>query len=1012
MSTFLVIVLSMLILATLAAAAWAGYVWWKRYVLYTRERFAFASLSLFGGLTSFVIISLLSQMTPWDALLNLIAQLAGTSYTPPLWRTTDVIFSFLLVLFFGWAVIEIFKNWDGKKSEVQRQREQAQQPTTFSVLVVESGLQVRQWLHPNEPILKEYSGEKESQPTMLQGAKADLAWHRQARELWQLHRRSHVFDVDEDWHEDHRCWIGKHKKTGDTVILACWQEMPQEQQLKQLLDYVARVQPSTQSSKPEIIIALKQGEDDKQESFQEHHIYYVSEAALLDKLIDFSDYFQDIRYQVEQKHLLESPLTIQQTYTPSYYKLQKDGEVQKEKVESFIIDKWLAEPSLRQVALLGEYGQGKSTTSLMLSYHLIQRRESGEKVKIPILLELRGKSPRTLTPKELLATWAIQYEISSNALEQLLMAGRLLLIFEGFDEVDLSGDSESRLNHFRTLWKLAYPQAKILITGRPNFFLDDTELKAALGIQEHSSEHPYCQAVYLAPFNNAQIAESLRATEKSTRDEIVNLAEQDNKFSEMVARPSLLYIVSTLWHQKNQENLDSQSLSSLARQGHLNSAVVMDLFIQHSYRRQGAKAEKLEQQDFMALNNAERAYFMEGIAVYMTVNELPNQISTSQLYEVVRTLFKAIPDIVSKSVNVTANETRQPLKQRFQKIPEEDAIEHIQTDVRTCGLLVTDLSKENAFKFGHKSFLEFLTAKVFAQWLVKQELPEDKKLVTESLVNTLKLRKQHVFRQKESRYFMVELLSAHIQKQKSVDEVQMAKGLFNAIFETDTLRQKVIAFSSKAILPFTGWLVQHFEKKLIKTLYLFVFIFVGVGVFTFTHEVVIAFGLAFLIGHIVIEVNISKSALAETTGKSTFLKVTDTLLAFAEITNKNAFKNAFAVSGTLLAFIIAFVSAGRFVKELGFTYLFALSMAMLILVLGFILGFLFGLQSHFLLKKGRQTPDSLWMNFELWYYACSRILKLERNTIVKIIGKNAMVLFEESESSGSSSYVVNENNSS
>lgn len=189
MSTFLVIVLSISILATLAAAAWAGYVWWKRYVLYTRERFAFAISKMLFWLTFFVIASLLNQMTPWDALLNLIVQLAGVSYTPPLLRNIDIFYSFLLLVFFGLAVIKIFKNWDGKKTEVQRQREQAQQPTTFSVLVVESGLQVRQWLHPDKPILKEYSGEKESQPSMLQGAQADLAWHRQARELWQLHRR-------------------------------------------------------------------------------------------------------------------------------------------------------------------------------------------------------------------------------------------------------------------------------------------------------------------------------------------------------------------------------------------------------------------------------------------------------------------------------------------------------------------------------------------------------------------------------------------------------------------------------------------------------------------------------------------------------------------------------------------------------------------------------------------------------------------------------------------------------
>ena len=60
-----------------------------------------------------------------------------------------------------------------------------------------------------------------------------------------------------------------------------------------------------------------------------------------------------------------------------------------------------------EIALLGEYGQGKSTVSLMLSYHLMQQIQAGSRsARIPILLELRGKSPRTLREDELLSTWA------------------------------------------------------------------------------------------------------------------------------------------------------------------------------------------------------------------------------------------------------------------------------------------------------------------------------------------------------------------------------------------------------------------------------------------------------------------------------------------------------------------------------------------------------------------------------------------------------------------------------
>ena len=128
---------------------------------------------------------------------------------------------------------------------------------------------------------------------------------------------------------------------------------------------------------------------------------------------------------------------------------------------------WLEEESYRHIALLGDYGQGKSTLSLYFSLKLFEYFDNGEASRIPILIELRGKSPRSLSPSELLATWAYKYRIDVGALTYLLIAGRLLLIFEGFDEMDLTGDTDARLEHFRTLWKFTYPSSKILITGRP-----------------------------------------------------------------------------------------------------------------------------------------------------------------------------------------------------------------------------------------------------------------------------------------------------------------------------------------------------------------------------------------------------------------------------------------------------------------------------------------------------------------------------------------------------------------
>jgi len=91
-------------------------------------------------------------------------------------------------------------------------------------------------------------------------------------------------------------------------------------------------------------------------------------------------------------------------------------------------------------------------------------------------MELRGKSPANLEPQELLGAWAQQYQLQASALMKLLIAGKLIIIFEGFDEMANISNAEARIAHFRSLWMFAFPKSKIIFTGRRNLFFEDKEL--------------------------------------------------------------------------------------------------------------------------------------------------------------------------------------------------------------------------------------------------------------------------------------------------------------------------------------------------------------------------------------------------------------------------------------------------------------------------------------------------------------------------------------------------------
>jgi len=327
----------------------------------------------------------------------------------------------------------------------------------------------------------------------------------------------------------------------------------------------------------------------------------------------------------------------------------------------------------------------------MLCYRLIERLDRHPDVRGPILIELRGKNLRSLTPEEFLATRTHHYGIEIQTLLHLHRAGRLLLVFEGFDEIDQRGDTETRISHFRSLWGLNYPEAGLIVTGHPNFFLDSTEFRHTLDDKEQT------RTLYLEPFDLDQIAHSLRALDPATREEILELARRDGKFLEVVVRPSLLHIVSVLWRKEN-----------LSRHTSISSALVIERFIDHSLKRQRVKQDE---RPFMVLNSAERHYFMASIAAHMAAKDLPNQIDGRQLQEAVDRLVTGIPDAVSgvwvrwrtkipvrcATRNVSPGRPSGP-KSCTPSIP----------NIRSYGLLVTDPSKDGAFKFAHKSHTEFL----------------------------------------------------------------------------------------------------------------------------------------------------------------------------------------------------------------------------------------------------------------------------------------------------------------
>lgn len=744
------------------------------YLLYrkkhTRERFAFFAVLTLASLAVPIITSILSNTSVLGLIIHSINHFFDLKLLATEPSFSDQALAILIFSIFAYFLSNLHRNWN---SEVVSERHYKNTlKGVNSSLINDFFIQLRDFIK-NEGLITPYDGTKfQPQNEILSGYKNKVQpWYENVAEIFTLLSNQYKINIEQDWYREESCLIATYGKERERIHIYCLEKEPTEEQI---VDFVRAVRNSNVKVK-RIIIAVEQQEAEKKQISKEAidiEIRYKNE--LLKSLVDFNSYKKYIIDSFSKEHIsVSSILSLAEIYVPSSG-FHENNNVKINNVERFLIN-WADEKSNKQIALLGNYGQGKSVLALKLAYELIISKSE----RIPILIVLRGKSPRNLNPLEIIATWASNFRIDPQAILKLHYEGKLLMIFEGFDEMDLIGDAEMRMNHFRSLWDFAKIQnSKILITGRPNFFLDDKELREALGIfKPISISSPHSEAIYLNNFDQFQIEKALRNAPPDTRKGILTLIDinrRDEKFYELVSRPSTLFLVSSIWSESD----------FIERKEKINSAIVIREFILENYERQGKK------RNVTPLTEIERQYFMMGIAVgMMRINGYSNQIDKDKLSILTLALLDNFPSEISSTKSAFEME-RKPLKERLVG-NDEIMRDSILTDVRSSGILVKDLSRSNYFKFAHKSFLEFLVSDYFVAALANEKTTEKKfaKAISKSAnKNFVSVRKS-----KEVESFISELIPDEILK-NGFDKNDFPKLVFQLLFNVKIIPSWLLTF--------------------------------------------------------------------------------------------------------------------------------------------------------------------------------------------------------------------------
>lgn len=755
---------ALLLILLMTLLGWLYLLWYRR--KFTRERFAFFLLTNY---TSIVVLFFNYVLAP-DYLATainyvLVEILHGKELQLERPDFVVIIAVSIIIISYFKTTFNIFRNWNGGKSveEIENTYGNRNASLFINSLHFISN-------HKSRELGIEENKDIEGTVSYEQMEVENLVWHIQAAELLRLKDTQYKIDIDKDWYSQENCYITNYGSNGQIVAILCSNKIVSDAKILSFLKFVKG--QTKERDNIRYILAIQDNIGHQERHIDGYTIEIITENYLYETIIDFEDYKRDIVHRFAENEIYQGyGLTINDIYVEPQCTVYDVVQRKRECVDSIenYIAEWMNDNSQhKQLALLGEYGQGKSVLSLRLAYQILTGKIKSE--RIPIIIELRGRYVKQYgDTKEILYSWANRYNIQPKALMKLHYAGRLLLIFEGFDELDLIGGEEIRKEHFRKLWEYSIPKSKIIITGRPNYFMDDKEMTTLLRLsQQRADSSKYCETIHLEPFKREQIYVAMRSIKKNVKDEILNVYDNEAKnssFCDLVSRPSLLFLTGLIWEKE-------QLASKISN---INSAEVIRAFLTYSYKRQDEKSGN------SIMNSDERAYFMQGIAVAIVSRHgYTNQIGRKELEDIVGRLFRSFPDEITYQ---SGSANKRLLKNR---LDESHLLQAINTDIRSCGVLVKDYSSEDTFCFAHKSFLETLIAEFTAESFVMEKEKSGKFLNFKKVLtisNTLRVDyNDSIFLNNENIFkFVVELLTTKVEIKGEENSKERVRSIYKQL---------------------------------------------------------------------------------------------------------------------------------------------------------------------------------------------------------------------------------------
>jgi WD40 repeat protein len=340
---------------------------------------------------------------------------------------------------------------------------------------------------------------------------------------------------------------------------------------------------------------------------------------------------------------------------------------------------WMDAQDARLVIVLGDFGRGKTSFLRQLTRVLHSAERPGV---TPILVELRHleKAP---TLDELLMQHLVRQgvkgDFSTAKLRYMITSGRVALLFDGFDELELRVGYDHAAEYLQALLDSVTGRAKVILTSRTQHFRSTEEVRTVLG--KRVEDRTGSRVVVLEEFSNAQILEfltKLHPDDPSRARVRFELISGIANLLDLAHNPRMLTFVA---------ELDEERLRAAARNeaGRITAASLYAEIIDFWLTRE--EERHTHEQGLRPITKEERLHACTALARRLWTSRLPQLALTDLSDEVTLTLR----DIAERGYT------------------DEQAAHSIASG----SLLVRD--DDGTFTFIHQSIMEWLVASAAAR---------------------------------------------------------------------------------------------------------------------------------------------------------------------------------------------------------------------------------------------------------------------------------------------------------